>query len=84
MMKFDMRLAGVPDFAREIPKTIKYNCAITTRHERKAGEMLIIAHHERKAGEMPIIAHQERKSGETPISSVFMTNKVHNFHMIYQ
>ena len=60
-------LAEVPAFARGIPRTIKYKCAIIAHHERRAGEMPIIAHHERRAGEMPIIAHHERKAGEMPI-----------------
>ena len=34
-------LAEVPGFARGIPRTIKYKCAIIAHHERKAGEMPI-------------------------------------------
>ena len=67
--------SGGPGFARGIPRTIKYKCAIIAHHERKAGEMPIIAHYERKAGEMPIIAYHERKAGGMPISSVFMTKR---------
>ena len=60
-------LAEVPGFARGIPRTIKYKCAIIAHHERKAGGMPIIIHHERKAREMPIIAHHERKAREMSI-----------------
>ena len=68
---YTLILAEVPGFARGIPRTIKYKCAI-------------IAHHERKAGEMPIIAHHERKAGEMPILSVFMTKRCTIFTSINQ
>ena len=82
---FIITLAEVPGFARGIPRTIKYKCAIIAHHERKAGEMPLIAHHERNAN---FVHFYDKKMhifhGDQPLTIDAWTNRQTSLLYIYR